>query len=82
MEPKEQIISTQMHNPQNHLEPSHAEVALLAYTISQSQKGRHRSTEDNWFEAERVIKEQRYAALTQQPPEPKNTKAKSTSAKK
>ena len=46
-----------MTNPQNHLEPSHAEVALMAFTISKSQKGRHRTAEDNWLEAERIIKE-------------------------
>jgi hypothetical protein len=71
-----------MTNPQNHIEPTHAEVALLAYTISQSQKGRHRSPEDNWLEAERIIKEQRLSALTREKSENKIAKAKSAPGKK
>jgi len=71
-----------MTNPQNHLEPSHAEVALMAFTISQSQKGRHRTAEDNWLEAERIIKEQRLLALTQEKSELKYTKSKQASGKK
>jgi len=71
-----------MTNPQNHLEPSHAEIALLAYTISQSQKGRHRSAEDNWLEAERIIKEQRLSALTLDKKETRSIKAKPATGKK
>ena len=70
-----------MTNPQNHLEPTHAEVALLAFTISQSQKGRHRPAEENWLEAERVLKEQRLSALTRAKTELKNAKGKSVPGK-
>ncbi len=71
-----------MTNPQNHLEPTHSEVALLAYTISRSQKGKHRTAEENWFEAERTIKEQRLQALTQEKSELKSYKSKQTAGKK
>ena len=63
-------------------ELTHAEVALLAFTISQSQKGRHRSSEENWLEAERILKEQRFQALAHEPSDSKSTKGKSTSGKK
>lgn len=86
LEPNEQRLSTQLatqlSNSQNPKELSHAEVALLAFTISQSQKGRHRSAEENWFEAERILKEQRFQALAGEPSDPKNAKGKSTSGKK
>ena len=80
MEPDEQLISAQLNSSENQVAPSHAEIALLAYTISQSQKGKHRSAEQNWLEAERIIKEKRFAALSQS--EAKDLPAKSNSGKK
>ena len=71
-----------MTHPQNNLEPTHHEIVLLAYTISQSQKGHHRSAEENWFEAERILKEQRLQALTREKSELKNNKGKQPSGKK
>lgn len=84
-EPKTQYVSkapTSMNESQLQNNPSHAEIALLAYTISQSQKGRHRGSEENWLEAERILKEQRLAALGRSAADPKASKTKLPPSKK
>ena len=55
---------------------THAEIALLAFTISQSQQGRHRSPEENWLEAERILKSKRQEALPKLQADPSAVKIK------
>ena len=74
-------------------QPTHDEIALLAYKLSEGD-GRNRSPDENWLEAERILKSQKRQAApapkaaavieqpisTQEPPKPKAKKGKQAAA--
>ena len=60
-------------------EPTHGEIAVLAYNISQSNEGRVRTAEENWYEAERILRSQKLVSPALE--KKQSTRAKSATKK-